>query len=120
MKKLIIAFGLLITSLAIYAASVTLAWDPSPDAGVSGYRIYMGPASRVYTNSYTVGNVTTAQITGLLTNRTYYFAATAYTPGGVESDFSNEVNYAPPGNGGGTNQPSNRPARAVNIRRVQP
>ncbi|HEX5220637.1 MAG TPA: Ig-like domain-containing protein [Verrucomicrobiae bacterium] len=78
------------------AGSVTLAWDASPDASAVGYRIYYGPASGVYTNSATVGNVTSATLTGLVDGATYFFAATAYNSTGDESLFSNEANYTVP------------------------
>lgn len=71
--------------------SVKLAWDASPDASVVGYRIYWGGKSGMYTNSASVGNVTTATMAGLETNATYYFAAVAYDDTGTESLFSNEV-----------------------------
>ncbi len=73
--------------------SVTLAWDASPDASVTGYRIYYGAASLSYTNSTTVGNVTNATLTGLVAGATYFFAATALNSTNVESGFSNETTY---------------------------
>ena len=76
--------------------SVTLAWDASPDATVTGYRIYLGPSTGNYTNSIAVGNTLTATLTNLLQGTRYYFAATAYDNSGVESVFSNEVNYQIP------------------------
>ena len=82
---------------------VTLAWDPSPDSSVVGYKIYLGPVSAGYTNSVTFGNVTNATITGLVTGSTYYFAATAFDGSGLESVFSNETSYTVPLS---TNQPS--------------
>jgi len=75
---------------------VTLAWDPSPDASVVGYKIYLGPTSAGYTNSVTFGNVTNAVISNLVASTTYYFAATAYDGVGLESDFSNETSYTVP------------------------
>ena len=80
-----------ISSLA--AGSVTLAWDASPDAGVTGYRLYYGVASGTYTNSAAVGNVTSATLANLSDGVTYYFTATAYDSSGVESPFSNETSY---------------------------
>ena len=85
------------TSLIASAAGVTLAWDPSPDASVVGYRIYYGVAMGSYTNSAAVGNGTNATLTGLTVGVTYYFAATAYDGTGLESVFSNETSYTPPG-----------------------
>lgn len=82
-------------SFSAGAAEVKLAWDPSPDAGVVGYRIYYGPASGSYTNFTTVGATTEATITGLIEGAVYYFAATAFNDNGDESVFSNEVMHQP-------------------------
>jgi hypothetical protein len=70
---------------------ITLAWDPSPDTNVTGYRLYYGPTSGTYTNSVTtVSN----QVTVVLTNtRSAFFAATATNAAGMESDYSNEVQW---------------------------
>lgn len=76
-------------------AAVGLAWDPSPDISVVGYKIYWGPSTRSYTNQATFGNVTTCQITNLIRGGTFYFTATAFNGEGIESDFSNEVKYTP-------------------------
>ena len=94
--------GLLGFSPALKAAlpvwySVNLAWDRSPDAEVTGYRIYYGVASGNYTNSLIVGNVATNTIAGLLAGVTYFFATSALNATGMESPFSNEVSYTPGG-----------------------
>ena len=81
---------------SLNAGSVTLAWDPSPDASVVAYKIYYGPSSRGYTNSIQVGNVTNASIVDLAEGATYYFGATALDGSGLESDFSNETLYTVP------------------------
>jgi len=78
-----------------FSASVTLAWDPSPDPQVVGYRVYYGVASGNYTNSAAVGAVTNATLTGLVVGPTYYFAAKAFDGSGAESIFSNETSYTP-------------------------
>lgn len=70
---------------------MTLAWDPNAEPDLGGYIIYYGPASRVYTNAVNVGNVTNYTVRGLVTNAFYFFAATAYSTNGLESDFSDEV-----------------------------
>lgn len=107
-------------TVAVYAASVTLAWNPSPDASVTGYRIYWGPSSGVYTNSVAVGNVSLTTLSGLRTNTFYVFAATAYDASGVESDFSNEVGYTTPNTGGGGTNAPVKPKPVTNLRRIQP
>ena len=76
--------------------SVTLAWGASPSPDVTGYRVYYGAASGVYSNSVVVGNVTTNAVPGLTSGVTYFFAVTAYNAIGLESLFSNEVGYTVP------------------------
>jgi len=89
-------------SFSASAADVMLAWDPSPDPQVVGYRVYFGVASGSYTNSAPVGLVTNATVTGLVVGTKYYFAATAFDSTGIESDFSNETSFVPAG-------PANQP-----------
>lgn len=81
---------------SVAAAEVTLAWDPSPDTRVTNYRVYWGYQSRTYTGSFDVGNVTTATVGSLVAGARYFFAVTATTPEGLESEFSNEVEYTVP------------------------
>ncbi|HZL44354.1 MAG TPA: Ig-like domain-containing protein [Verrucomicrobiae bacterium] len=78
---------------ALATQSITLAWDPSPDPTVVGYKIYYGVVSRTYTNMVDVGNATNVTISGLIEGTTYYFAATAYNTLGMESSFSAETTY---------------------------
>jgi len=73
--------------------SVTLAWNPSPDASVTGYRLYWGGTPGAYTNSAAVGKALTSTVRNLIEDVTYYFAVTAYDSTGVESPFSNETSY---------------------------
>jgi Fibronectin type III domain/Bacterial Ig domain len=95
-KALVVLLGIvLIQPISGFCASVTLAWDPSPDPQAVGYRIYYGVAQGNYTNSAPVGAVTTATVTGLVVGTTYYFAATAFDTNGIESIFSNETTYTP-------------------------
>src|SRR5208282_500930 len=85
--------------------SVTLAWNPSTDPTVVGYNIYYGGASGNYTNTLSVGNVTSTTVSGLVGGTTYYFAATTYNSAGVQSPFSSEVSYFAPTNTVTVNQP---------------
>ena len=76
--------------------SVTLAWNQSTDPTVAGYNIYYGGASGTYTNESSAGSATNATISGLISGKTYYFAATAYNSLGLESGFSSEMSYVVP------------------------
>ncbi len=77
--------------------SVSLDWNPNTDPSVAGYNVYYGIASRSYTSIVDVGNSSNAVIGGLVEGQTYYFAVTAYTYDGFESDFSDEIVYLVPG-----------------------
>ena len=78
------------------SASVTLAWDPSPDPDVVGYRVYVGQSSGVYAPPVDLGNQTSVTISNLQEGIPYFFAVTAYNSLGLESDPSNEVSFTPP------------------------
>lgn len=77
-------------------ASVTVAWDPSPDSTVVGYKFYHGTGSRSYSVTNDVGPALVAYTQGLSIGTTYYFAATAYNSLGTESVFSDELVYTIP------------------------
>ncbi|HVV72029.1 MAG TPA: fibronectin type III domain-containing protein, partial [Verrucomicrobiae bacterium] len=78
------------------ARNVTLAWDPSGDPTVAGYKVYCGTVSRTYTNIVDTGSSTSVTISNLMPGMTYYFAATTYTVAGLESDYSAEAPYTVP------------------------
>lgn len=73
--------------------TITLSWNPSPSPDVTGYKVYQGLDAGTYTSSIDVGNVTNVTIP--MPTGTNYFAATAYSGTGIESDFSNEAVFAP-------------------------
>ncbi len=85
------------SALEASAASIKIAWDPSTEPLVTGYRIYYGKWSGVYTNAIDAGNRTDYTVTGLDAGTTYYFTATAYNGAGDESEFSNEASFTVPG-----------------------
>ena len=93
--RLLLAFSVFIQVLTARAASVTLAWNPSPSGGVRGYRVYIGTRSGFYTSVMDVGNGTAVTVSSLTAGGVYYFAITAYDAGGLESAFSNELSYTP-------------------------
>ena len=65
--------------------------------------VYYGTSSEDYDDSVDVGNWTSVTFAELEEDETYYFAVTAYSVYGEESEYSNEVclNCATGGGGGG-------------------
>ena len=82
--------------------SISLAWDPSPNRSVTGYRIHYGAESGKYTKTLRVeGRLTTkATIKDLEKGKTYYFTITSLDAKGHESAFSIEVSNRPNGTPG--------------------
>jgi hypothetical protein len=78
------------------AQSVSLAWNPDPNANLAGYRLYCGTTRGVYTQRIEVGKTTTISISNLAAGRTYFFAVTVYNTAYMESAPSNEVSYTVP------------------------
>jgi hypothetical protein len=72
-------------------ASVMLAWMPSPSSDVTGYRVYTGGQSRVYSQTNTVGMTTNYTVEIESPAPVVYFSCTCFTASGEESDFSNEA-----------------------------
>lgn len=89
---------LLVTLFAqsAYGTQVTLAWDPSSDSSVIGYRLYWGTQSKQYELLADVGRSTSEIVSDLQAGTIYYFAATAYDARKNESGYSNEVSFAVP------------------------
>jgi hypothetical protein len=73
------------------AASVTLAWDAPTDPSVTGFTVYYGTQSGVYTNKITAGMQTTLVVSNLPDGGSYYFVVKSYNASGTESTPSNEV-----------------------------
>lgn len=71
--------------------SLSLAWNPSADISVVGYRIYFGTNSGIYMQTVRVGNTTSATLNGLEEGTKYFVTVTAYDAIGLESSNSNEI-----------------------------
>ena len=78
------------------AGTVTLSWNApttntngTPLTNLAGYKIHYGTASRTYTATFAIGNVTNYAFA--LPAGTYYFAVSAFDTLGLESNYSNEV-----------------------------
>jgi len=84
---------------AIGLGSVTLEWvaptervDGTPLTDLAGFKVYWGTESRSYTQSVEIDNpAVTTYVVDNLGPGTYYFATTALTEDGLESDYSNEA-----------------------------
>jgi len=105
LPMLFIAF-MLVSSLVIAAVPITFQWDANTEQDLAGYRIYQSTQSGVYTYGPTSPNllvtvpVGTEEVTIEIADGTYYFVATAFDTGGLESGPSNEITdiiNGPPG-----------------------
>jgi hypothetical protein len=66
------------------------------DEEIGGYKLWWGGAERAYTNCVDVGTNLLATISfGYTSARPVHFAVTAYAINGIESDFSEEVQFPP-------------------------
>jgi len=113
LKILLLAafFAVLCMEAPAEAASVHIAWTPSNSTAVAGYSIHYGDMPGVYTNVVRVdGRFTSdAVIGGLEAGKTYFFSVTAYTAGGKESAYSEEISNEK----GGSRSKRARPAAAA-------
>lgn len=79
-------------------SSVTLAWDPVTNPSTAIVRIYYGAQSGKYTGFFSVpATQSEFTVTGLGLNSDWFFAATAVDSQGLESGYSDEVEYKTPG-----------------------
>ena len=81
----------LIHSISAPATSVSLAWNPSASPSATGYRVYYGAVSGVYTTNVDAGDNTNLTISNLTPGGTYYLAVLAYDAYGDVSPFSSEI-----------------------------
>jgi hypothetical protein len=91
MKRLLTTLFLTWAAM-VHAQSVTLAWNASPSPEVTGYRVYYGTNSRSYSVVTNAGLVLTQTVVLPHLGR-WFFAATAHDAHGLESEFSNEVEW---------------------------
>jgi hypothetical protein len=84
---------ILLALATICSRAATLEWNANAETNLAGYRVYVGEASRAYTQSWDVGTNTTLDLSWMRHARR--LAVTAFDAGGNESDFSEEVSYAP-------------------------
>jgi len=82
---------LVFTAQMSHAASLNLAWDANSEPDLAGYKIYYGISSGKYDTNIDVGKVTEYELSGLIENKIYYIALTAYDTCYNESEKSDEV-----------------------------
>ena len=80
-----------IFSQSALAAQLKLAWDSNTESDLKGYKVYYGTASKSYTGTVDIGDVTTYTLTGLTAGQTYFIVVKAYDTMYYESGYSNEV-----------------------------
>jgi len=86
-------FAALCIAAPAEAASVHIAWTPSNSKAVVGYKVHYGDQPGFYTNVVRVdGRFTSNAVIGSLEEgKTYFFTVTAFTAGGKESAYSEEI-----------------------------
>jgi hypothetical protein len=105
MKKLFIA-ALIVLFMAApsFGMDLTFQWDENAEPDVVSYTIYMSSVSGTYLPADITSLGTVDCVAGLCTTTvtdvasgTWYCVVTATDDIGLESDYSNEINTAPPG-----------------------
>ena len=87
------AAALLLTIAAqpVFAAAVTIAWNPAADADVAGYIVRYGTRPGEYAAQVNVGKATTFKAEDLVVGQTYYFTVQAYAADGSTSAPASEL-----------------------------
>lgn len=76
---------------SLFAGSVVATWNANSEPDLAGYKLFYGTASRTYTDSIDVGNVTEQEVSDLTDGVKYFFAVAAYDSSGNQSGYSQEV-----------------------------
>ena len=71
------------------------AWLPSPDPDLEGYKLFWGTASQTYTDSVTLGRVTSHRISGLQNGTRYYATTLAFDSTGHDGISAPEKSAVP-------------------------
>ncbi|MEI6126574.1 MAG: fibronectin type III domain-containing protein, partial [Pseudomonadota bacterium] len=93
-STLILVAASLAHSTNSYASQLSLTWNANTEPNIAGYKLYYGYSSKNYSVSIDTGKNTTFVLSNFPVKKTY-FAVTAYTAAGIESNFSAEVVYSP-------------------------
>ena len=90
---------LLFSAVGVPASTITFVWPAVTNSPVTGYRLYCGTASQVYTTSYDAGSSTQFTVSGLSNGVTYYFAVKSYNAVLESPASSPEVSVVPDARG---------------------
>lgn len=74
--KNIFAALILLTASSVFGHDLTLSWNPTVDASVTGYKIVYGPATQTATNVWRVGLTNITTITNLVSSPTLNYRFT--------------------------------------------
>jgi hypothetical protein len=91
-----LVFSALLMVTQSFALTLKVAWQPSPDTRVTGYRLFYGQSSGSYSRMMDAGGQVSCTLSDLSPGLTYFFAAAAYDAGGNQSDYSEEISYTVP------------------------
>ncbi|MEA3469253.1 MAG: fibronectin type III domain-containing protein [Thermodesulfobacteriota bacterium] len=108
----LVLFILFFSCKVSWSMEASFSWLPNSESDIDSYRLYYGEDSREYSNFIAVEpNVISGRINGSVAGldegQTYYFAVTAYTTGGYESNYSEEIVVQGSLDGGSEDFPSN-------------
>ena len=110
---------MLLSSNFSWSAEANFSWLPNSEPNIDSYRLYYGEATRNYShfvdvNPNRINGRINGSVDGLEDQQTYYFAVTAFTTTGLESNYSREIVINGSAGGGGGEQPD-PPANSVGI-----
>ena len=75
----------------LHGQSITLQWNPNPEADLDGYFLHYGTQSRMYSQTLNVGDTTEYTVDNLIAGTMYFFAISAYDTAGNSSLLSEEI-----------------------------
>ena len=92
---IVFAIATLAAAQTAHGGTIWIEWDRSPDPSVIGYRVSVGTAPGVYTETFDVGGQTAFVYQAREDNRVYYLAVAAYAPGPLVGPTSPAISASP-------------------------
>ena len=91
----LLAISTILAADSAHGGTIWIEWDRSADPTVVGYRVSVGTAPGVYTETFEVGSETSFVYRADQDDRIYYLAVAAYAAGPVVGALSAPVSAAP-------------------------